>query len=210
MATVPSPSSGETRVRAGCGGLRAWTVPGTGGYGPPGAGAVEVLAADHGVAQRALCGVVVQRQLRQVLVAGEAVPFVAEGGDDPGGGRVQQAVSGQSGLLDAGGVQAGEGPLVALERLLVCAGAGNGRGQGVVGPVQYGDPLCPRRAPFAQLVGVGGAGPQEVPADVGKAPERVHAVDAGQGLVSPMEVGGDDQAPAGLQRGPVKVDAQLA
>ena len=100
-------------------------------------------------------------------MAGKAVPFVVKGGDDLGGGRVQQAVCGQSGLLDAGGVQAGEGPLVALERLLVCAGAGNGRGQGVVGPVQRGDPLCPRRAPLAQLAGVGGAGPQEVPADVG-------------------------------------------
>ena len=115
-----------------------------------------------------------------------------------------------AGLLDAGGVQAGEGPLVALERLLVRAGAGNGGGQGVVGPVQHGDPLGPRRAPLAQLAGVGGAGPQEVPADMGPAPQRVHAVDAGQGLVGPVEVGGDDQAPAGLQRGLVKVDAQLA
>ena len=152
-------------------------VPGGGGgdgpdvggqvCGPPGAGAVEVLAADHGVAQRALRDIIIQRQLRQVLVAGKAVPFAGQGGDDPGGGRVQQAVCGQSGLLDAGGVQAGEGPLVALERLLVRAGAGNGRGQGVVGPVQDGDPLCPRRAPLSQLVRVGGAGPQEVPADMG-------------------------------------------
>src|SRR6266566_3621505 len=156
MATVPSPSSGETRVRAGCGGLRAWTVPGTGGNGA--AGASLGCPGQEGF---------------QVRSGGRGAAGLGAGGQ-----VVLEQGEGFQAVLGGGG---GDGPDVG--------------GQGVVGPVQYGDPLCPRRAPFAQLVGVGGAGPQEVPADVGKAPERVHAVDAGQGLVSPMEVGGDDQAP---------------
>src|SRR6266851_6036177 len=41
--------------------------------GPPGAGAVEVLTADDGIAESALGGVVVQGQLRQVLVADKTV-----------------------------------------------------------------------------------------------------------------------------------------
>src|SRR5713226_8003033 len=79
-------------------------------------------------------GIIVQGQLRQVLVADKTVPFVVQRGDDLGGGRVQQATGSRLSLKDAGGIQIGEGPLVALTRLLVGAGAGNGRGQRVVGP----------------------------------------------------------------------------
>src|SRR5258708_5304062 len=43
--------------------------------GPPGAGAVEVLTADDGIAESALGGVVVQGPLPQVLVAGKTVPL---------------------------------------------------------------------------------------------------------------------------------------
>src|SRR5579863_1816353 len=77
--------------------------------GPLGAGAVEVLAADDRGAQGALGGVIVQRQLRQVLVAGQPVPFVIERGDDLGGGRVQQALGGVAGLEFAVRVDVGEG-----------------------------------------------------------------------------------------------------
>src|SRR5439155_7123207 len=81
--------------------------------GPFGAGAVEVLAADHRGPQRSFRGVVVQRQLRQVLVPGQPVPFVGQRGDDLGGGRVQQAPGGVAGLQDAVRVDVGEGPLPA-------------------------------------------------------------------------------------------------
>src|SRR6266705_7151303 len=52
-------------------------------------------------------GIIVQRQLRQVLVAGQPVPFVAECGDDPGGGRMQQALGGVADLQDAVRVDVG-------------------------------------------------------------------------------------------------------
>src|SRR5713101_9026313 len=57
---------------------------------------------------------IVQGQLRQVLVADKTVPFVVQRGDDLGGGRVQQATGSRLSLKDAGGIQIGEGPLVAL------------------------------------------------------------------------------------------------
>src|SRR5712691_11646430 len=59
---------------------------------------------------------IVQGQLRQVLVADKTVPFVVQRGDDLGGGRVQQATGSRLSLKDAGGIQIGEGPLVALTR----------------------------------------------------------------------------------------------
>jgi hypothetical protein len=46
---------------------------------------------------------------------------------------------------------------------------------------------------------VSGPGPQEIPPDMGPAPERVDAVDAGQRLIGLVEIGGDDQAAPGLQ-----------
>src|SRR6266545_7185015 len=96
--------------------------------GPLGAGAVEVLAADDRGAQGALGGVVVQRQLRQVPVAGQPVPFVVQGGDDLGGGGVQQAFPGVAGLQDAVRIDVGEGALPAALGALVCLGAGCGGG----------------------------------------------------------------------------------
>src|SRR5260370_12025431 len=124
-------------------------------------------------------GIIVQGQLRQVLVADKTVPFVVQRGDDLGSGRVQQATGSRLSLKDAGGIQIGEGPLVALTRLLVGARAGNGRGQRVAGPGQHADPLGPRRAPVAQLVGVGGPGPQPIPPAMAETPDRIHAVRAG-------------------------------
>ena len=76
---------------------------------------------------------------------------------------------------------------------------GDGGRQRVVRPVQHRDPLGPRVAPVAERLGVSGPGPQEIPPDMSKAPQRVHAVDAGQRLVGLVEVRGDDQAAAGLQ-----------
>src|SRR6266852_7051899 len=66
---------------------------------------------------------IIQRQLRQVLVAGQPVPLVAERGDDLGGGRVQQALGGVAGLQDAVRVDVGEGALPAALSVSVCFGA---------------------------------------------------------------------------------------
>src|SRR5512135_1491103 len=100
---------------------------------------------------------------------------------------------------DAVRVDVGEGPLPAALGALVCLGARCGGRQRVVRPVQHRDPLGPRIAPVAERLGVSGPGPQEIPPDMGKAPQRVHPVDAGQRLVGLVEVRGDDQAVAGLQ-----------
>ena len=135
---------------------------------------------------------------------------LSERGDDLGGGRVQQALGGVAGLQDAVRVDVGEGPLPAAGGVLVGVGARHGGRQGVVRPVQHRDPLGPRIAPVAERLGVRGPGPQEIPPDMGPAPQRVDAVDAGQRLVGLVEVRGDDQAAAGLQRGLLPVDAQLA
>jgi hypothetical protein len=98
--------------------------------GPLGAGAVEVLAADHRGAQGALGGVVVQRQLRQVPVTGQPVPFAGQRGDDLGGGRVQQALSGVAGLQYAVRVDVGEGPLPAAGGVLAASDSLSGRCSG--------------------------------------------------------------------------------
>jgi hypothetical protein len=81
--------------------------------GPFGAGAVEVLTADHRGPYRSFRGVVIQGQLRQLLVAGQPVPFAGQRGDDLGGGRVQQALCRVGGLQYAMRIDVGERPLPA-------------------------------------------------------------------------------------------------
>jgi hypothetical protein len=140
-----------------------------------------------------------QGQLRQLLVADQPVPFAGQRGDDLGGGRVQQALCRVGGLQYAMRIDVGERPLPAALGALVGVGARCGSRERVVRPVQYRDPLGPRVAPVAERLGVSGPGPQEIPPDMGPAPERVDAVDAGQRLIGLVEIGGDDQAAPGLQ-----------
>src|SRR5208283_4919920 len=69
-----------------------------------------------------------------------------------------------------------------------------------------GDPLV---TPVPQLL-MGVAGADEVPADVGPAPQRVNAFHAGQGLVGGVEVCREQQAPAFGERPVGAVDAEVA
>src|SRR5271165_5518608 len=79
--------------------------------------------------------IIIQRQLRQVLVAGQPVPFVIERADDLGGGGVQQALCGVAGLQYAVRVDVGEGPLPAALGALAGLGARCGGRERVVRPV---------------------------------------------------------------------------
>src|SRR5208283_4642999 len=69
-----------------------------------------------------------------------------------------------------------------------------------------GDPLV---TPVPQLL-MGVAGADEVPADVGPAPQRVNAFHAGQGLVGGVEICREQQAPAFGERPVGAVDAEVA
>ena len=120
--------------------------------------------------------------------------------------------AGHRGFLDAGCVDVIEGPVVAgqglLARLALALGLGGRGAQGGVRPVQQREPLRPGVAPLAQRIGVSGAGQQEVPSDMGEAPQRIDALDRGQRLVRAVEIGGDDQPAASFEGGLLAVDAQ--
>ena len=117
-------------------------------------------------AQRALGGVVVQRQFGVLAVSGQAFPFPVQGGEHLGRGRVQ---AGQRGLGFAFGVDAGQRGAELRGRVAVRAAVRRGGGHRGVRAVERGDALHPGLGPGRQL-GVRVAGADEVAADVGLIP----------------------------------------
>jgi len=75
--------------------------------------------------------------------------------------------------------------------------------------VERTDVSEPLSAPGLQL-GVGVCGSDEVPADVGPAPQGVHAFEGGEGLVDSEEVRAQKQVPALGQGSGLHVDAKVA
>jgi len=175
---------------------RAQDGPGAAGQvrGPPRAGSAVVLAARDRGADGPLGGVVVQRQAGELTVAGQPVPFAVQGGQHLRRGRVQQVRAAP--LNAAVSVDVLQRRLERGSRAGMPGSAFRGGGQLPVRRVQRPDPGGPGIGPGAQLLAVGVAGPDEPPADVGKAPQRRDAVELGKRPVHRVEIRADDQRAA--------------
>jgi hypothetical protein len=90
-------------------------------------------------------------------------------------------------LFPAGDVHDLQRLVEVVAGLGVFGGAGRGGGHRPVRRVQVRDPGDPLIAPVPQLH-VGVAGTQEISSDVGPAPQRVNALDPGEGLIRDVEV----------------------